>query len=194
MQLKRFFTTSEYKNTYGYIDSQKKYEIIRTLVYFGISLSLFIAGYIATKSKTNLLTVVAVLGCLPASKSLVSMIMFLRQHSCSKEVYDAVSVVSKDMEQLYDLVFTTEKVTYVVAHAAYRAKCLVLFAEKKVDANALEAHIQEYMKRAGISGVNVKVYNDLKKYTERLGQLCALGREEGKLVQEVMQLLKEITL
>ena len=122
------------------------------------------------------------------------MIMFLRQHSCSKEVYDAVSVVSKDMEQLYDLVFTTEKVTYVVAHAAYRAKCLVLFAEKKVDANALEAHIQEYMKRAGISGVNVKVYIDLKKYTERLGQLCALGREEGKLVQEVMQLLKEITL
>lgn len=194
MQLKRFFTTSAYKNNFGYIDSQKKYEIIRTLVYFGISLSLFIAGYVATKSKTNLLTIVAVLGCLPASKSLVSMIMFLRQHSCSKAVYDAVNDISKDLEQLYDLVFTTEKVTYVVAHAAYRAKCLVLFAEKKVEANALEAHIQEYMKRAGISGVNVKVYNDLKKYTERLGQLCSLEREEGKLVQEVMQLLKEITL
>lgn len=194
MQLKRFFTTSAYKNIYGYIDSQKKYEIIRTLVYFGISLSLFIAGYIATKSKTNLLTVVAVLGCLPASKSLVSMIMFLRQHSCSKEVYDAVSVVGKELDQLYDLVFTTEKVTYVVAHAAYAAKCLVLFAEKKVDANGLETHIQEYMKRAGISGVNVKVYTDLKKYTERLGQMCALEREEGKLAQEVMQLLKEITL
>ena len=141
MQLRRFFTTSAYKNAYGYIDSQKKYEIIRTLVYFGISLSLFIAGYIATKSKTNLLTVVAVLGCLPASKSLVSMIMFLRHHSCSQKVYDAVSAVSKDLEQLYDLVFTTEKFTYVIAHAAYRAKCLVLFAEKKIDANALETHI-----------------------------------------------------
>lgn len=194
MQLKRFFTNSAYKNTYGYIDSQKKYEIIRTLVYFGISLSLFIAGYAATKSKTNLLTVAAVLGCLPASKSLVNMIMFLRHHSCSSMVYDTVNGVSRDLDRLYDLVFTTEKVTYVVAHAAYRAKCLVLFAEKKIDANALEVHIQEYMKRASISGVNVKVYTDLKKYTERLGQLCALEREEGKLAQEVMQLLKEITL
>ena len=194
MQLKRFFTTSAYKNIYGYIDSQKKYEIIRTLVYFGISLSLFIAGYIATKSKTNLLTIVAVLGCLPASKSLVSMIMFLRQHSCSKIVYDAVNELGQGLEQLYDLVFTTEKVTFVVAHAAYGAKCLVLYAEKRVDTNALETHVQEYMKRAGISGVNVKVYTDLKKYTERLGQLNALEREEGKLAQEVLQLLKEITL
>ena len=61
MDLKRFFTTSQVKNTYGYINSQKKYELIRTIVYFGVSLSLFIAGYMATKSKMNLLTVVAVL-------------------------------------------------------------------------------------------------------------------------------------
>ncbi len=194
MQLKRFFSTSVYKNTYGYIDSQKKYEIIRTIVYFGISLSLFIAGYVATKSKTNLLTVVAVLGCLPASKSLVSAIMFLKHHSCSKTVFNAVEKVIGDFEHLYDLVFTSEKVTYVVAHAAYHAKCLVLYAEKKVDSNALEAHIQEYMKRANISGVNVKVYTDLKKYTERLQQLGALEREEGHLAQEVVQLLNEITL
>ena len=174
MQLKRFFSTSACKNTFGYIDSQKKYEIIRTLIYFGLSLSLFIAGYVATKSKTNLLTVVAVLGCLPASKSLVSAIMFLKHQSCKKTVYDAVEKVIDGLDSLYDLVFTSEKVTYVVAHAAYHAKCLVLYAEKKVDANALEAHIQEYMKRANISGVNIKVYTDLKKYTERLQQLGVL--------------------
>ena len=194
MQLKRFFSTSAYKNTYGYIDSQKKYEIIRTVIYFGVSLSLFIAGYVATKSKTNLLTVVAVLGCLPASKSLVSTIMFLKHNSCSKIVHDAVEEVMDGLENLYDLVFTSEKVTFVVAHAAYRAKCLVLYSDKKVDANALEAHIQEYMKRANISGVNVKVYTDLKKYTERLQQLGAIEREEGRMAREVVQLLKDITL
>ena len=194
MQLKRFFTTSAYKNTYKYIDTQKKYEVIRTLAYFGVSLSLFIAGYAATKTKTNLLTVAAVLGCLPASKSLVSAIMFCRFHSCSEKVYDAVREVSEALDHLYDLVFTTEKVTYVVAHAAYNAKCLVLYAEKKLDTAGLEAHIQEYMKRAGISGVNVKVYTDLNKYTERLIQLSVLDKENGKLYQEVTQLLKEITL
>ena len=136
----------------------------------------------------------AVLGCLPASKSLVSAIMFLKHQSCSLTVYDAVEKVIEGLESLYDLVFTSEKVTYVVAHAAYHAKCLVLYAEKKVDGNALESHIQEYMKRANISGVNVKVYTDLKKYTERLQQLGVLEREEGRLAQEVVQLLKQITL
>lgn len=194
MQFKRFLTTAQVKNTYGYIDSQKKYEIIRTLVYFGISISLFIAGFIATKSKMNVLTVVAVLGCLPASKSLVSAIMFLRQKSCSKEVQDIVEPISIGLNGLYDLVFTTEKVTYKVTHAAYKAKCLVLFSEDKLDENGLEAHIEEYMKRSGIKGVNVKVYTDLKKYAERLGQMNALEAEEGKLAVEVVQLLKEITL
>lgn len=194
MDLKRFFTTSKVKNTYGYIDSQKKYELIRTIVYFGISLSLFIAGYVATKSKTNLLTIVAVLGCLPASKSLVSTIMFFRYHSCSVDVKNTVSLPSEGLECLYDLVFTTEKATYVVAHAAYKSKCLVLYAEKTLDTAGLEAHLQEYMKKANISGVNVKVYADLKKYTERLGQLKALEREEGKQTLEVLQLLKEVTL
>lgn len=194
MDLKRFFTTSQVKNTYGYINSQKKYELIRTIVYFGVSISLFIAGYMATKSKMNLLTVVAVLGCLPASKSLVSTIMFFRYHSCSVDVKNTVSLPSEGMECLYDLVFTTEKATYVVAHAAYKSKCLVLYAEKTLDTAGLEAHLQDYMKKANISGVNVKVYTDLKKYTERLEQLKALEREEGKQALEVLQLIKEITL
>lgn len=194
MQFKRFFTTTQVKNTYGYIDSQKKYEVIRTLVYFAISISLFVAGYVATKSKMNVLTVVAVLGCLPASKSLVSAIMFLRHKSCSMEVHDAVEPLSSGLNGLYDLIFTTEKVTYKVAHAAYKGKCLVLFSEDKLDANGLEAHIEEYMKRAGIKGVNVKVYTDLKKYTECLGQMNVLAAEESKLAVEVVQLLKEITL
>ena len=194
MQVKRFFTTSEVKNTYGYLDSQKIYELIRTIVYFCVSISLFIAGYVATKSKMNVLTVVAVLGCLPASKSLVSMIMFYRNKSCSKKVYDTVNGYASELDCLYDLIFTTEKVTYKIAHAAYNAKCLVLFSEEKIDTNGLEAHIMDYMKRASIRGVNVKVFTELSKYQERLEQMTALESEQNKLSKEVIQLLKEISL
>lgn len=194
MQFKRFFTTTGVKNTYGYIDSQKKYEIIRTVVCFGISISLFVAGYVAAKSKMNVLTVVAILGCLPASKSLVSTIMFLRHKSCSQATHDKVSPACVCFDHLYDLIFTTEKVTYKVVHAAYKGKCLVLFSEDALDTNRLEAHIDEYLNRAGIKSVNVKVYTDLNKYTERLEQMAALEKEEEKLAGEVVQLLKEITL
>lgn len=194
MQWKRMFTTDTYKNTYQYIDTQKKYELIRTIIYFGISISLFLAGYITTKSNANLLTVVAVLGCLPASKSLVSTIMFFRFHSCDERTYQALKESSSQIDHLYDLIFTTEKINFATSHAAYRADCLILYAEQPLDAQLLENHIQEYMKRAAIKGVCVKVYTDLKKYTQRLEQLIALERTEDKKAKEVMQLLREITL
>ena len=86
-ELIRIFSTANYKGSRNYIDSQKKYEMIRTLLYFGISASLFLAGYFTTKTKVNVLTVVAVCGCLPASKSLVGTIMFLRYKSCSSMIW-----------------------------------------------------------------------------------------------------------
>lgn len=195
MQFKRFISTTAVKNTYQYINTQKMYEIIRTVAYFAVSISLFVAGYVATKSNVNLLTIVAVLGCLPASKSLVSAIMFCRFQSCSEKVHDSVCVYDSTLDCLYDLIFTTEKKTFAIAHGAYKSKCLILFSEKQdVDAGALEAHITEYLKRAGISGVNVKVYADLEKYCDRLEGLQMLDREGDRLSAEVVKLLKEITL
>ena len=73
MQFKRMFTTDAYRGIRGYLRTQKIYEILRTVLYFAISLSLFIAGWVSTGSRENLLTIVAVLGCLPACKSLVEM-------------------------------------------------------------------------------------------------------------------------
>ena len=62
----------------GYLKQQKKVVLIQTIVYFSISLAIFVIGYWSTKTKANLMSVVAVLGLLPASKSLVSLIMYLR--------------------------------------------------------------------------------------------------------------------
>ena len=81
MFIKRMFTTENVKGTRNYINSQKKFEILRTLLYFALPLGLFLIGYITTKTKVNLMTIVAVVGCLPASKSLVGAIMFLRYKS-----------------------------------------------------------------------------------------------------------------
>ena len=58
----------------GYLNYKKKVEIIRTIVYFAIVLAIFALGIWQTGTRLNLLTVVAILGCLPASKSLVGVI------------------------------------------------------------------------------------------------------------------------
>ena len=93
----RLFSAEAYKGSKDYIHTQKIYEVVRTVLYFGISLSLFAAGYITTGNRLNLLTVVAVLGCLPASKSAVNMIMFLRCKSLGRDVAAQIAPCEGDL-------------------------------------------------------------------------------------------------
>ena len=75
---------------YEYYNWKRNSEIIKTIIYFAISLALLAAGYLTTGTKANLLTVGAVLGMLPASKSMVGMIMYVRYHGCSKGNYETL--------------------------------------------------------------------------------------------------------
>ena len=78
------------KGTYGYIENHKAYVAIRTLIYFLLCVGLYVMGYVTTGSNKNLLTVVAILGCLPACKSLVNLIMFVKAKGCSQELMKKV--------------------------------------------------------------------------------------------------------
>lgn len=66
------------KGNSGYIQAKKKREITKTCIEFGMVLIVFLTGYLTTKTRLNLLTVAAVLGCLPAAKALVGVIMLFR--------------------------------------------------------------------------------------------------------------------
>ena len=62
------------KGTPGYLRDKLKIEILRTVIYFAIVAAVFLLGYSQTHSNKNLLTVAAVVGCLPACKALVGVI------------------------------------------------------------------------------------------------------------------------
>ena len=79
--------TQNAKGQYGYLKRQMKRELIKTFILFGISLSLYFAGRITTGTNKNLLTIVAVLGFLPASQFAVRSIMFMRAKGCSEAVF-----------------------------------------------------------------------------------------------------------
>lgn len=189
----RMFSNYRYKGTYGYLNTQKKYELLRTILYFGISISLFVAGYIATKSKENLLTVVAVLGCLPASKSLVSTIMFFRFQSMEQTAYEQISKCGEGLSQLSDLVFTTYDKNYQVDHLVVKGNVLCGYSSHpKFDANACEEHIQNVLKQDGYKNYTVKMMTDLTKYENRLEQLQSLEGNEKEA--ELLELMKSVTL
>lgn len=194
MQLTRIFSTEKYKGTRDYINTQKKYEIIRTLLYFGISISLFAAGYIQTGRKTNLLTVVAVLGCLPAGKSAVSVIMFLRFKSCGADAAARIGEHCQGLRCLYDMVFTSYQKNYVVSHLAVRGNTVCGYSEKPgFPENDFYKHIDHILKMDGLKDVTVKVFTDLKKYTERLEQMKGLEADGGR-TEAVIATLKSVVL
>lgn len=190
----RLFNGAVFKGTKDYINTQKKYEIIRTLIFFFLSLSLFAAGYITTKTKTNLLTVVAVLGCLPACKSLVGAIMFLKFKSLSAEAAGKIEAVRKTLPQLYDMVFTTYDKNYVVGHMVIAGNTVCGYTENKdFQEKGFNTHIQKVLQLEQYKNVSVKVFTDLNKYLERIEQLEKLETENANILG-IMDTLKSVAL
>ncbi len=194
MQIKRLFDADSYKGIRHYLDSQKKYEVIRTLIYFGISISLFIAGLVTTKTKVNLLTIIAILGCLPASKSAVQMIMYLRYRSLSAKACETIEKHSQGLTALYDLVFTSYEKNYPVGHLVIKGNTLVGYTEdKKFEEKLFYTHIDQILKKERITGTSIKIFSDLKKYTDRLEQLKELDAEET-CTDSIVSTLKSVSL
>ena len=185
MIFSRLFSGESYKGTFNYLDTQRKYEIARTIIYFAVSFSLFIAGYITTGTRKNLLTVVAVLGMLPASKSLVSVIMFCRYKSFKEKIE------VKDVLNAYDMVFTSEKVNYRVCHLCVSGGCVIGYTDSpKFDETAFKDHVQIYLNAERIKDETIKIFTDKKAYLNRISTLTSSGDEDAA----VLKVLKQIVL
>ena len=194
MDLKRLFTTSGVKGLRNYLNSQKKYEVARTVIYFLISFSLLAAGWITTGTRNNLLTIVAVLGCLPACKSLVETIMYCKYHSLSKEEADEVENHSEGLFCLYDMIFTSREKTYPVLHLAVCGNTVAGYMPSdKVSEADCAKHLDTCLKVDNYTNVTIKLYKDFSQYTKRLEQLRQLQAQQD-VSAGILNTLKSIAL
>lgn len=194
MNLKRMFSKDEVKGTKNYLNSQKKYEILRTVIYFILPLSLFTAGYLTTHTRNNLLTLVAVLGCLPACKSLVEMIMHCRYQSLKETDAAEIEKHTNGLTCLYDCIFTSREKTYPVGHLTVCGNTIVGYlCSSKVSATDCAKHLDTCLKADRYTDISIKLFTDLKKYTERLEQLQKLNCE-AKNTEGILNTLKAISL
>ena len=194
MNFKRLFSTEKYKGERNYLSNQRIYEIIRTVLLFALSAAVYLIGFITTHTNKNLLTIVAVLGVLPAAKSAVNMIMFIRFKSCDKAFSEEVSkFVGSLSESAFDLVFTSYEKNYQVAHLAVKSGSVICYTEKAdLNEENFSKHIGTYLKAENYKDITIKVFKDKDKYLERLKSLSELknsGNEEG-----IMNVLKSISL
>ncbi len=161
------------KGEYGYIKSERIKRVIITAIMFSIPLIIFFTGLYLNHTRKNILTLVAIMGCLPASKVAVDMIMIFLQKPLSSELYETLSSHIKDMTAIYESSITTYEKTA-------RFRCIVVSGlnvvgysdDPKIDVKHTEAYIKKIIQGNGYRA-NVKVFTDLKLYLKRIDEIYA---------------------
>lgn len=184
------------KGAFGYLNSRKKYTALRTVLFFSISAALYIAGIITTGSNKNLLTIVAVLVCLPACKSAVNFILFLRAKGCSSALHEKVAAfVNDSMTVFYDMYFTSYQKNYPISHMALKGGMLCGITEDpSCSCREAEKHLEQMLVQEGIKNVTVNIFSQDDKYVDRLSRLIDMQVKDHKDREGITNLLYDISI
>lgn len=184
------------KGCFGYLAAKRIRATAWTAVLFGISLALFAAGIVTTGKKENLLTIVAVLGCLPACKSLVNTIMLFRAKGCSELAKESIRPLEGRLIGMYDMYFTSYQNNFALSHMIVEGKVILGYTEdEKCDIRACQEHLQTMLKQCGIKDMTITISDRLQKYCEQLKNLNQIKPDNNpKKDDEVRVLLYDISL
>ncbi|MCR5032392.1 MAG: hypothetical protein K6A92_05985 [Lachnospiraceae bacterium] len=183
------------KGQYGYYSYHKKLDLLITLLLFGLSFGIYFFCLWYFKTNKNFGTILAVLGFLPAAKSAIRFIMFLRTIEgplSVKETIDPI-VEGTDLTAGYDFYVTSEKKNFDLTHLTVRGNVIIAYTlQKKLDEKAFIAHADTILTQNGYKDRSIKVFSDLHSYIDRIGQIKELPA--GTKDPEVFHLLGNISL
>lgn len=160
------------KGSFGYLSYKKKLSAILTFGMFTVSIALYIMGYVTTKTNANMLTVVAILGCLPASKSAVSMIMYLKAKGATAEDKAVIESVIGSLNGYYDLYFTGYQKNFPTNHLVVTQNSIIAYSTNaKITEKEFNSHMKDILNKERIQDITVKLFTDRDKYINRLKEL-----------------------
>lgn len=175
----------------GYLDHKKRIEIIRTIIYFGIVATVFLLGYSQTHTRRNILTVVAILGCLPAAKALVGVITRFPYSSIDRKKADEIRSKTGLLTVCYDMVITSRESIMPVDCIVISGHTIFGYTHyEKVNAEELSKHIRSILAQNQYTGLTVKVLNQYKPFLARiegLNNIAAVEREDTKEKEEAIR-------
>lgn len=123
------------KGDYGYIAAEKKKRILITAALFAAPLLIFFSAMIYFKTRLTVWTVIAVVGCLPACKSVVSLIMIFRAKPVAPQVYQEISKHAGELVMSYEMYMTFyEKSASIDAFAICGNTVVGFSSDPKIDA------------------------------------------------------------
>lgn len=139
----------------GYIEKQKRFQAVMLLVFAAIGIGLFLIGYLATGTRVNVFTVLAILMVLPGAKRVIALVVMVPRRSVEQGRYDRMKeAISPDAVLLTDYVFTSSEKIMNLDFVIVEGR--VVTGIRSVNERRRDAGIGKYMKdylSKGIAGV-----------------------------------------
>lgn len=174
------------KGKVGYLKAQRKKQMVITAILYAAPLLLFFTGLWQTGTRKNLFTMIAIVGCLPACKWTVNLVMLFLQKPIEKAVYEKIAQHEGELVTAYELTVTAyEKNTPIAAIAICGNEVIGYTQDQKADTAFAEKHITNILQKNNFYGVHVKVIRDLKKYLDRMDSLNKRAEELRKGIKFV---------
>ncbi len=185
------------KGTRGYWEAGWKKNCAICLIMFGISFGILGIGIFITGTKFNYLTIAAVLGMLPAARTLISAIMFYKAkaYTPADGLYDEIESTGCG-NIIYELYMTGYSKSFAVAAlAADEGGVAALLSDEKADAEAAAEHVKTLMEQNGFKGRKIKFYKTTEndKFIARLKHLAQSSNDSDDS-QELLELMTQISL
>lgn len=156
------------KGDFGYFSVEKKRRFMITLALFSVPLLIFFTAWAYHGSRETLWTVIAVVGCLPACKALVSLIMILMRRSMDEGLYEKIRAHQGELTMCYEMYMTFyEKSAYIDAFAICGNTVVGYSSDPKIDTDFMAAEAQKIIRKNGYKA-DVKILKDLRPFLERL--------------------------
>lgn len=187
------------KGNPGYIKKRKQTVILKAVLEFGIVIALIILGIVQTKTRLNVLTIVAVLGCLPASKALVEVIMIMPHRSISSDVVREITEKTSELTVACDLVLTSEKHIMPIDCVVISDNTICGYtSSQKTDTVFAAKHMKQILNANQYSHVSVKIFDNYTAFITRaegMNNIAAVEKNDTKQKEEaIRQVILNISL
>lgn len=183
----------------GYIRHRKIFLTTEAVLSFAIVIALVVTGYLRTHTRLNLLTLIAVLGCLPACRILVNLIMLIPHHSINESKEMKISGSTEYLTVLYDLIVTSERKAMPIPALVISGNIVCGYVpDKKQDTVYAAQHIRSILQDNGLENVSVKLFHDYVAFLSRaegMNNIAAVEQADtAELEADIRDVILDISL
>lgn len=189
----------------GYIDRQKVFQGAMLILFTAIGFALFLVGFIVTKTRANVFTVLGILMVLPAAKRVIALVVMLPRHSVRPERVERMrATLGGEAVLLTDYVFTSPdkimSLDFVVIHGQ---RVIGVGPVNDNGSGERREKNRDYMKdylQKGVAGIapdyRVELLASDEEFYERYAELSGADKASGdpdeaqRQEEEVVKYLK----